>query len=157
MQYSMVLTKAAFVHAKYLKLYSGVSDGTNEVDRKGEGDGSMEGGTQWGEVISKAMSKTRDYVDANRNCEDIAMQMVRLVHGGGLYCTYVVPYRLLSVLEMRKSSFDLGGIEVGFRFLSGIFFGYVDICFFVFLGFHYSYTLAVYYLRLEIEFTFSLE
>lgn len=81
----MVLTKAAFVHAKYLKLYSGVSGGPNEVDRKGDGVGVIEGDTQWGEEISKAMSETRDYVDANRNCEDIAMQMVRLVHDGGIY------------------------------------------------------------------------
>ncbi|CAN0547220.1 unnamed protein product, partial [Laminaria digitata] len=50
MEYSIVLTKAAFVHSKYLELYSG---------------GMVE-----------AMAKVRDYVDAHRNCEDIAMQMV---------------------------------------------------------------------------------
>ncbi|CAM9358382.1 unnamed protein product, partial [Ectocarpus sp. 13 AM-2016] len=83
MEYSIVLTKAAFVHAKYLELYSSGGGEGGGVDGFGGGgitamqelrrDGSA--GSAWGEAIVRAMVKTRAYVDSHRNCEDIAMQM----------------------------------------------------------------------------------
>ncbi|CAN0028717.1 unnamed protein product [Ectocarpus sp. 12 AP-2014] len=83
MEYSIVLTKAAFVHAKYLELYSSGAGEGGGVDGFGGGgitamqelrrDGSA--GSAWGEAIVRAMVKTRAYVDSHRNCEDIAMQM----------------------------------------------------------------------------------
>lgn len=82
MEYSMVLTKAAFVHVKYLELYSGVtaSDRRRGIeDRKGARRGFIvSSGDDAGVArIVKAMVETRAYVDSHRNCEDIAMQMVR--------------------------------------------------------------------------------
>ena len=86
MEYSIVLTKAAFVHAKYLELYSGESDSKPDgarVDDAGGGDtagghrrltGSAD--SDWSVAMVDAMVKTRAYVDSHRNCEDIAMQMV---------------------------------------------------------------------------------
>ncbi|CAM9291604.1 unnamed protein product [Choristocarpus tenellus] len=65
--YSMVLTKAAFLHAKYLNLYSGVDD----VNGGGNGDFDV---VRFN--VGMAMQEARAYVDSNRNCEDIAMQMV---------------------------------------------------------------------------------
>ncbi|CAM9507516.1 unnamed protein product [Discosporangium mesarthrocarpum] len=62
-QYSMVLTKAAFLHSKYLDLYSGTV-GVN---------GPPDEGANY--HVNTAMVEARAYVDANRNCEDIAMQM----------------------------------------------------------------------------------
>eukprot|EP00904_Undaria_pinnatifida_P003716 jgi/Undpi1/13345/HiC_scaffold_8.g03004.m1 len=74
MEYSIVLTKAAFVHSKYLELYSGVSSegggGGGEEARTGELRKPL-----WSEGMAEAMAKTRAYVDDHRNCEDIAMQM----------------------------------------------------------------------------------
>ncbi len=81
MEYSIVLTKAAFVHAKYLELYS---SGGGSVDAAVDaGGGGIAGETppgassNWSEAMIEAMVKTRAYVDSHRNCEDIAMQMVR--------------------------------------------------------------------------------
>lgn len=86
MQYSIVLTKAAFVHAKYLELYSGVSVLPHEAPYAGVDGGSEGGGIQtsghWGTEMAEAMAQTRAYVDSHRNCEDIAMQMVSMALGG---------------------------------------------------------------------------
>lgn len=68
MEYSMVLTKAAFLHAEYLELYSGVV-GENF---RGDNDDAIRDA-----AMVDAMVQTRAYVDSHRNCEDIAMQMVR--------------------------------------------------------------------------------
>ena len=88
MEYSIVLTKAAFVHAKYLELYSsGSSAGAAAVDSStvGAGGGGISGqkrqhppraSSDWSDAMVEAMVKTRAYVDSHRNCEDIAMQMV---------------------------------------------------------------------------------
>lgn len=87
MEYSIVLTKAAFVHAKYLELYSSSSGSDTRDDaRVGDaGSGDIAGGqrrlagstdSEWGMAMVDAMEKTRAYVDSHRNCEDIAMQMV---------------------------------------------------------------------------------
>ena len=88
MEYSIVLTKAAFVHAKYLELYSsGSSAGAAAVDSStvGAGGGGISGqkrqyppraNSDWSDAMVEAMVKTRAYVDSHRNCEDIAMQMV---------------------------------------------------------------------------------
>lgn len=71
------MTKAAFVHSKYLELYSGVSrDGGGGSGDVAGGGGAL-GEPKWGEGMVEAMAKTRAYVDSHRNCEDIAMQMVR--------------------------------------------------------------------------------
>lgn len=89
MEYSIVLTKAAFMHAKYLELYSSGSGSgvVGNVDNVGDvGGGDIAGGqpqrpgsadTDWSAAMVDAMVKTRAYVDSHRNCEDIAMQMVR--------------------------------------------------------------------------------
>ncbi|CAM9836321.1 unnamed protein product [Ectocarpus fasciculatus] len=86
MEYSIVLTKAAFVHAKYLELYSSGGEGGG-VDGVGGGGGGVAAaqelrrddragaGSEWSEAIVQAMVRTRAYVDSHRNCEDIAMQM----------------------------------------------------------------------------------
>lgn len=92
MEYSIVLTKAAFVHVKYLELYSSGGSGSDRVDARvddaGSGDpgsGDPAGGqrrlagnadSDWTVAMADAMVKTRAYVDSHRNCEDIAMQMV---------------------------------------------------------------------------------
>lgn len=87
MEYSIVLTKAAFVHAKYLELYSSGSGSDKRVDARvgDDGSGDIAGGqrrlagsaaSNWSVAMVDAMVKTRAYVDSHRNCEDIAMQMV---------------------------------------------------------------------------------
>eukprot|EP00752_Nemacystus_decipiens_P006665 g5992.t1 len=89
MEYSIVLTKAAFMHVKYLELYSGGS-GRNSFDKPddtrlggADGDNTTQGhrrlagiaDSDWSVAMVDAMDKTRAYVDSHRNCEDIAMQM----------------------------------------------------------------------------------
>lgn len=78
MEYSIVLTKAAFVHAKYLELYgSGSGSGSDKrVDARVGDAGSGSTDSDWSVAMVDAMVKTRAYVDSHRNCEDIAMQMV---------------------------------------------------------------------------------
>lgn len=86
MEYSLVLTKAAFVHGKYLELYSGVASdrgtvGENDTSagsRRGAGRGFVSSGMDVASIV-EAMVKARAYVDSHRNCEDIAMQMVLYV------------------------------------------------------------------------------
>ncbi|CAN0463423.1 unnamed protein product, partial [Ectocarpus sp. 8 AP-2014] len=78
MEYSIVLTKAAFVHAKYLELYSsggGEGGGGGDVTATQERRRDDSAGSAWSEATVRAMVKTRAYVDFHRNCEDIAMQM----------------------------------------------------------------------------------
>lgn len=89
MEYSIVLTKAAFLHSKYLRLYTG-SQSKNayatmeKSNRKQDpllGGDEAEYDTDWfgddGVGLPAAMAEVRTYVNTNRNCEDIAMQMVR--------------------------------------------------------------------------------
>eukprot|EP00903_Cladosiphon_okamuranus_P008537 g8196.t1 len=90
MEYSIVLTKAAFVHAKYLELYSSGSGSDSHSDERdstrvsdsygGDTAGGHRriagsGDSDWSMAMVDAMVKTRAYVDVHRNCEDIAMQM----------------------------------------------------------------------------------
>ncbi|CBN77922.1 Glycosyltransferase, family GT64 [Ectocarpus siliculosus] len=78
MEYSIILTKAAFVHAKYLELYSsggGEGGGGGDVTETQERRRDDSAGSAWSEATVRAMVKTRAYVDSHRNCEDIAMQM----------------------------------------------------------------------------------
>lgn len=92
MEYSIVLTKAAFVHAKYLELYSSGGGSDERADARvgdvvsGDGERRPAGASDsdWNVAMVGAMVETRAYVDSHRNCEDIAMQMVG---GRALRCT----------------------------------------------------------------------
>ena len=118
MEYSIVLTKAAFVHSKYLELYSGVSSegggGGGEEARTGELRKPL-----WSEGMAEAMAKTRAYVDDHRNCEDIAMQMVRW---GRVWAQIAGSFSFLvgSSVQSVWLVFGLVGLCVGWLFIGGL-------------------------------------
>ncbi|CAM9593921.1 unnamed protein product [Chrysoparadoxa australica] len=83
-QFSMILTKAAFLHHDYMEAYSGD-----------------------GEIVTHM----RDYVDANRNCEDVAMSLL-------VADTTKAPQ--VYVRASLKDSGVVGGISFGNDWQSGV-------------------------------------